>query len=144
MGWLLRSLTSLQPFSASPLSKHHKGYHAFRRSLFARPLDGLAIVFHILTIHLIFQSYSIPTMANSVPSRAARPSHDPFEVSERAADYVTVTSSARSGNEPSVPAPIRKAPLAFAGIRHRLENEEASKSGHPERQSESPPLCGTH
>lgn len=78
-------------------------------------------------------------MADSLPSRQARPSHDPFEVSERAADYVTVTSSARSAGEPSVPAPVRKAPLAFAGIRHRLESEEASKGGHAERQSELPP-----
>lgn len=75
-------------------------------------------------------------MSNSLPSRGVRQRHDPFEVSERAADYVTVTSSARSANEPPVSVAVRKAPLAFAGIRHRLESEEASRGGRPERQSE--------
>lgn len=77
-------------------------------------------------------------MASSLPVGQSRtlPHIDPFAVSERAADYVTVTSSARSATEVSVPAPVRKAPLAFAGIRHRLESEERLGQ-HVARESQS-------
>lgn len=78
-------------------------------------------------------------MATSLPAASGRPASqaDPFEVSERAAGYLTYNSSARSANEVSVPGPVRKAPLAFAGIRHRLDSEENTKGEQPARESES-------
>jgi len=73
-------------------------------------------------------------MPSSAP-QSPTPYNDAFSRPDYSADYSTLTSSNR--DPPSAPVPIRREPLAFAGIRHRMEEDEAAMEGIEPRHSES-------
>jgi hypothetical protein len=76
-------------------------------------------------------------MPSSAP-QSPTPYNDAFSRPDYSADYSTLTSSSRDiGGPPSGPVPIRSEPLAFAGIRHRMEEDEAAMEGIEPRHSES-------
>jgi hypothetical protein len=90
----------------------------------------------VMTCSYITDHYT--DMPNSLP-RPSAPYNDAFTRADRSADYGNVTSSVRElgGQATSAPTPVRREPLAFAGIRHRLEEDAADRSGIETRQSKS-------
>ena len=84
----------------------------------------------------ILESSCERNMPSSLP-RSPTPYNDAFTRPDYSADYSTLASSSRDvGGPTSAPAPVRREPLAFAGIRHRMEEDEATKEGIEPRHSE--------
>ena len=76
------------------------------------------------------------TMPSSAP-QSPTPYNDAFSRPDYSADYSTLASSSRE-LPTSAPIPVRREPLAFAGIRHRMEEDEAARVGTEARHSELP------
>lgn len=76
-------------------------------------------------------------MPSSAP-QSPTPYNDAFSRPDYSADYSTLASSSREvGGPTSAPVPVRREPLAFAGIRHRMEEDEDAREGIEPRHSES-------
>ena len=90
----------------------------------------------------IIDSLSRIDMPSSLP-QSPTPYNDAFTRPDYSADYSTLASSSRDvGSPTSAPAPVRREPLAFAGIRHRMEEDEATKEGIEPRHSKGDILKG--
>lgn len=81
-------------------------------------------------------NYQAATMPSSAP-QSPTPYNDAFTRPDYSADYSTLASSSRE-LPTSAPIPVRREPLAFAGIRHRMEEDEAARVGTEARHSELP------
>lgn len=78
-------------------------------------------------------------MPSSLP-QSPTPYNDAYSRPDYSADYSTIASSSQDvGGPTSSPAPVRREPLAFAGIRHRMEEDETNKEGVAPRHSEYGP-----
>jgi hypothetical protein len=78
-------------------------------------------------------------MPSSLPSQPPTPYNDAFSRPDYSANYSPATSSSRelTALPASGPAAIRRQPLAFAQVRHRVDDEEAARVGIEPRHSES-------
>ena len=81
-------------------------------------------------------NYQAATMPSSGP-QSPTPYNDAFTRPDYSADYSTLASSSRE-LPTSAPIPVRREPLAFAGIRHRMEEDEAARVSTEARHSELP------
>ena len=82
-------------------------------------------------------------MPSSLP-QSPTPYNDAFTRPDYSADYSTLASSSRDAGAPtSAPIPVRREPLAFAGIRHRMGEDEATKEGIEPRHSKAVVRSGT-
>lgn len=79
-------------------------------------------------------NYQAATMPSSAP-QSPTPYNDAPTRPDYSADYSTLASSSRE-LPTSAPIPVRREPLAFAGIRHRMEEDEAARVGTEARHSE--------
>lgn len=80
-------------------------------------------------------------MPSSAP-QSPTPYNDAFSRPDYSADYSTLASSSQElGGPTSAPVPVRREPLAFAGIRHRMEEDEDTREGIEPRHSESTMLA---
>jgi hypothetical protein len=77
-------------------------------------------------------------MPSSLPQDLPSPYNDAFSRPDPSVDYATGSSSFREATAQSTSAPtqVRREPLAFGAIRHRMEEDEVEREGLETRHSE--------